>query len=119
MPPRSRSKTKRYKPPSIVGDVDAIPPVKRANRGESVYDPIIKYAVENGGRWVAVDPQGRSLQAFRNAIRLRLTRLGLDMLVKQRGEYIYVKYEGDTDGMIEHIEKMREQTMTGVVDESA
>jgi len=114
-----RKKHKSYKPPSIVGDVDAIPPVRRTNRGESVYDPVIKYAVENGGRWIAVDPQGRSLQAFRNAIRLRLTQLGLDMLVKQRGDHIYVKYEGDTEGMIEHIEKMRERARTGVTDGSA
>ncbi len=98
-----------YAPPEVVGDVDALPPVMR-ERGVSMYDPIIIYAVENQGRWTKVDPKGRTHQAFRNAILSRLEQLGLEMKVKQRGKLAYVRYDGDVEDVTDMIERIRDES---------
>jgi hypothetical protein len=98
-----------YAPPEVVGDVEQIPPVLR-ERGISVYDPVIIAAVEREGRWVQVDPKGRTLQAFRNAILTRAEQLVLVLKVKQRGSLIYVRYDGKTEGVVEMIERVRKES---------
>jgi len=98
-----------YAPPEIVGDVAQLPPVLR-ERGVSMYDPVIIAAVENEGRWVKVDPKGRTHQAFRNAILTRLEQLGLIMKVKQRGSLVYVRYDGKVEGVTEMIERVRKES---------
>lgn len=98
-----------YSPPEVVGDVDALPPVLR-ERGVSIYDPVIIAAVNHESRWVKIDPKGRTLQAFRNALLTRCEQLGLEMKVKQRGSLVYVRYDGKTEGVIEMIERVREES---------
>lgn len=98
-----------YAPPEVVGDVDQLPPVLR-ERGVSMYDPVIIAAVEHEGRWVKVDPKGRTQQAFRNAMQVRLEQLDLVMKVKQRGSMVYVRYDGKTEGVKEMIERVRNES---------
>lgn len=98
-----------YAPPEVVGDVDALPPVMR-ERGVSMYDDVIIHAVEMEGRWVKVDPKGRTHQAFRNAILSRLEQLGLEMRVSQRGKLAYVRYDGDVEDVSDMIERIRDES---------
>ncbi len=98
-----------YAPPEVVGDVDALPPVLR-ERGISVYDPVIIAAVNHEGRWVKIDPKGRTLQAFRNALLTRCEQLDLEIKVKQRGSLVYVRYDGKTEGVTEMIERVRNES---------
>ena len=66
--------------------------------------------VDQEGRWVKIDPMGRTQQAFRNALNKRLEVLDLEMAVAQRGQFIYVKYTGDTEGVAEMVERVRAET---------
>ena len=107
---KKKVKDNIYEPPEIVGKVDDLPPPQRINRGQSVYDDAILTGVETEGRWVKVDPMGRTQQAFRNALNKRLEVLGLDMQVAQRGKFIYVKFDGETEGVVEMIERVRAES---------
>jgi hypothetical protein len=48
--PRKKKSLRVYEPPEIVGNVDALPPVQRHNKGESMYDEAIVHATENKGK---------------------------------------------------------------------
>ncbi len=98
-----------YAPPEVVGDVDQLPPVLR-ERGVSVYDHVIIAAIEHEGRWIQVDPKGRTLQAFRNAILVRAEQLDLTLRVNQRGSLVYVRYDGMVEGVLAMIERVREES---------
>jgi hypothetical protein len=76
--PRKKKSLRVYEPPEIVGNVDALPPVQRHNKGESMYDEAIVHATENKGKWIAVDPMGRTSAAFRNGLAKRLLVLDLE-----------------------------------------
>ena len=107
---KKKKKDNIYEPPEVVGDVDALPPPRRPGKGKSVYDNAILAGVEKEGRWVQVDPMGRTQQAFRNALNKRLEVLDLEMEVAQRGKFIYVKYTGDTEGVAEMVERVRAES---------
>ncbi len=98
-----------YAPPVIVGDVDALPPMLR-ERGVSMYDHVIIGAIKLEGRWIQVNPGDRTHQAFRNAIFLRLEQLEIVMDVSQRGKFVYVRYQGETEGKVEMIERVRAES---------
>jgi hypothetical protein len=107
---KKKKKDNIYEPPEVVGDVEALPPPRRLNKGQSVYDDAILAGVEKEGRWVKVDPMGRTQQAFRNALNKRLEVLELEMKVAQRGKFIYVKFDGEAEGVAEMIERVRAET---------
>ena len=107
---RKKRKDNIYEPPEVVGDVDALPPPRRVNKGQSVYDDAIFAGIATEGRWVKVDPMGRTQQAFRNALNKRLEVLELEMAVAQRGKFIYVKFDGETEGVVEMIERVRAES---------
>ena len=108
--PRKKKKDNIYEPPEVVGDVDAIPPPQRRNKGMSVYDNAIVATVESEGSWVKIDPMGRTQQAFRNSLKKRLEQLDLIMQVRQRGQFVYMKYEGETEGIVEMVERVRAES---------
>ncbi len=99
-----------YSPPEIVGDVAALPPVMRGERGISMYDDIIIHAVKKKGRWVQVDRKGRTQQAVRNAIEARLEQLSLEMRIAQRGKLAYVRYDGDVEDVGDMIDRIRSES---------
>ncbi len=107
---KKKSKDNIYEPPEVIGDVDALPPPRRVSKGKSVYDNAILAGVAKEGRWVKVDPMGRTQQAFRNALNKRLELLELEMQVAQRGKFIYVKFDGETEGVVEMIERVRAES---------
>jgi hypothetical protein len=101
---------RQYKPPEIVGDVDAVPPPMRKTKAESVYDPLIEYASEREGRWAKIDPAGRNLQNFRNGIKARAETLGIELAVRKRGKFVYIKYDGEGQAVRDIIAQIREES---------
>ena len=98
-----------YAPPTIVGDVDALPPLLR-ERGVSLYDHVIIAAIKLESRWIEVDPGSRTPQAFRNAMLVRLEQLEMEMRISQRGKHAFVRYDGETEGKVEMIERVRAES---------
>ncbi len=99
-----------YEPPEVADISLELPPPMRGKRGESVYDEVILATADHEGQWVAVDPKGRSAGAFRTGVVDRLEKLGLEMLVKQRGAYMYMKFEGGGEPVEALIERVRAES---------
>ncbi len=79
-------------------------------RGVSMYDHVIIAAIKLESRWIQVDPGDRTHQAFRQAMQIRLEQLELDMDIAQRGKLVYVRYQGETEGKVEMIERVRAES---------
>lgn len=103
-------KAKRVsRPPKVLGPVDDLPPPMR-ERGKSIYDSVITAAIENPKRWVAAEVGNRSFSAFKMGVDTRLAQLNLELIVKQRGNLAYLKYEGPKTDIRERIKQIRQDS---------
>ncbi len=99
-----------YEPPEMAEVVAELPPPMRGRPGESIYDEIIQIVADHQGQWVAVDPMGRSPGAFRTGATERLEKLDLTMTIRQRGAYMYMKYDGPGEEVADMIKRVRAES---------
>jgi hypothetical protein len=96
--------------PFVFGPVEELPPVQR-ERGVSIYDPVIVAATEHPSEWIQCERGNRTVSAFKSAVLLRAAQLDLEVItVKQRGQMMYVKYDGPGQDVAAMIEQVRAES---------